>query len=58
MCNLTEYSKNYSTRGNFWTYHRHEPNNCAVGDTNYPIRGSKYFDYKTTIKGRLESSNI
>ena len=59
MCNLTKYSKNYSKSiVSLWNYYRHEPNSGAVGDINYSIRGSKSFNYKTSIKGRLEGSNI
>ena len=58
MYNLTEYSKNYSkTSRSFWNYYRNETNNGAVGDINCSIRGSKSFDYKTSIIGRLEDNN-
>ena len=58
MYNLIEYSKNYSkTTGSLWNYYRHEPNSGAVGDINYSIRGSKSFDNKTSITGRLEGDN-
>ena len=47
MYNLIEYSKNYSkTTGSLWNYYRDEPNRGSVGDINYPIRGSKSFNYK------------
>ena len=53
--NLIEYSKNYlKTTGSFWNCYRNEPNSGAVGDINYSVRGSKSFDYKTSITGRLE----
>ena len=53
MYNLIDYSKNYSkTTGSLWNYYRDEPNSGAVGDINYFIRGSKSFDYKTTIIGK------
>ena len=58
MCNLIEYNKKYSkTLGSFWNYYRNETNNGAVGDINCSIRGSKSFDYKTSIIGRLEDNN-
>ena len=58
MYNLIEYNKKYSkTRGMFWNYYRDEPNSGAVGNINYSIRGSRYFDYKTSITGRLEGNN-
>ena len=34
-----------------------EPNSGAVGDINYSINDSKFFDYKTSIRGRLEGNN-
>ena len=58
MNNLTEYSKNYSkTTGSLGNCYRDEPNSGVVGDINYSIRGSKSFDYKTSITGRLEGNN-
>ena len=56
--NLLEYSKNYSeTSGSLWNYYRDEPNS-STGDNddniNYSIKGSKSFDYKTNITGKLE----
>ena len=41
----------------FWNYYRDKPNSGAVGNINYSIRGSRYFDYKTSITGRLEGNN-
>ena len=41
-----------------WNGYRDEPNSGAVGDINYPIKDSKYFDFKTSITGRLEDNNI
>ena len=41
-----------------WNYYRDKPNSGAVGDIDYSIRGSKSFDYKASITGRLESNNI
>ena len=40
-----------------WNYYRDEPNSDTVGNINYSIEDSKYFDYKTSITGRLEGSN-
>ena len=37
--------------------YRDEPNRGVVGDINYFIKGSKFFDFKTSIAGRLEVSN-
>ena len=55
--NLLEYSKNYSkTLGSLWNYYRYESNGgfgSADNDINYSIRDSKYFDYKTSITGKL-----
>ena len=34
-----------------------QTNSGAVGDIDYSIRGSKSFDYKTSVTGRLEGSN-
>ena len=33
-------------------------NSGAVGDIDYSIKGSKSFDYETSIKERLEGNNI
>ena len=58
MYDLTDYSKNYSkTTGSFWNYYRDDQNSGAVGNLNYSIKGSKSFDYKTSITGRLEGNN-
>ena len=58
MYNLIEHSKNYSkTTRSLWNYYRDEPNSGAVGNINYSITGSKSFDYKTSITGRLEGKN-
>ena len=55
MYNLIDYSKKYSkATGSLGNYYRDEPNSGAVGDINYSIRGSKSFDYKSNITGRLE----
>ena len=61
MYNLIEYSKNYSkTTGSFWNYYRDEPNSGLGGADNkisYSIKDSKYYDYKTSITGKLEGNN-
>ena len=61
MYNLLKYSKNYSkTTGSFWNYYRDEPNSSLGGaDSNikYLIKDSKFFDYKTSITGKLEGNN-
>ena len=59
--NVLEFSKNYSkTSGSLWNYYRDEPNS-STGDNdnniNYSIKGSKSFDYKTNITGKLEGGN-
>ena len=59
MYNLSEYSKNYSkTSGSLWNYYRDEPNSGAEGNKNYSIKGSKSFDYKTSITRKLENNNV
>ena len=58
MFDFIEYSKNYSkTTESLWNYYRDEPISDVVGDIHYSIRGSKSFDYKTSITWRLEGSN-
>ena len=55
---LLEYCKNYSkTTGRLRNYHRDEPNSGAVGNINYSIKDSRYFDYKTSVSGQLESDS-
>ena len=57
MYNLVEYSKIYSkTSGTLWNYYRDESNRGAVRSISYSIRGSKSFDHKTSITGRLHGS--
>ena len=57
MYNLTEYSKSFSkASGSLWSYYRDEPNSM-VGNMNYSVSNSKYFDYKTSITGRLEGTD-
>ena len=62
MYNLIEYSKNYrKTTGSLWNYYRDEPNSGLGGDNNninYSIKDSKFFDYKTSITGKLEGNNV
>ena len=62
MYNLLEYSKNYKkTTGSFWNYYRDEPNEESIGGGNgaikYSVMNSKFFDYKTSIRGTLEGDN-
>ena len=38
-------------------YYRDEPISGAAGDINYSIKGSKYFDYKTSVTKILKGSN-
>ena len=40
-----------------WNYYRDEQNSGALGDKNYCITGSKSFDYKISVIGRLEGNN-
>ena len=55
---LFEYSKIYSkTTGCLWNYYGDEPNSSTVRNINYSIRGSKSFDYKTSITDKLEGNN-
>ena len=60
MYNLLEYSKNYEkTSGSLFSYYRDEPNEAGIandnGAINISIRNSKFFDYKTEIKGCLDA---
>ena len=56
--NLLEYSKKYSkTTESLWNYYRDKPNSSTVRNINYSIRGSKSFDYKTSITDKLEGNN-
>ena len=58
MYNLIGYSKNYrKTTVNIWNYYGDEPNSDAVGNINYSVKNSKFFDYETTVTGKLESNN-
>ena len=51
-------SKNYSkTTGRFWNYYRGEPDSGANNNINFSIKDSKFFDYKTSLTGKLEGSN-
>ena len=59
MYNLLEYSKNYrKTTGSLFNYYRDEPNSGTEENTNYSIKDSKSFDYKTNITGKLEGNNV
>ena len=53
MYNLLEYSKNYSkTFGSLWNYYRDELTDETDNNTpNKNVINSKYFKYKTSIKG-------
>ena len=59
--NLLEYSKNHSkTSGRLWNYYRNKPSRSLRGDDNdinHSIKNSKSFDYKTSIRGKLEGGN-
>ena len=62
LYNLIEYGKNYrKTKGSLWNYYRDKPNSGSdgVGNNriNYYIKDSKFFDYKTSITGKLEGDN-
>ena len=51
---LIEYCRNYSkTSGSLWNYYKNEPNSGAEGNINYSIKGSKSFDCKRSITGKL-----
>ena len=62
MYNLLEYRKNYSkTTRSFWNYYNDEPNSgasSANNNINHSIKDSRSFDYKSSIKGKLEGNNI
>ena len=62
MCNLLEYSGNYSmTSGSLWNYYRYEVNDSSNennDENNYKINnnkttGSKSFKYKTKVIGSI-----
>ena len=60
---MIEYSKNYRrTTGSLWNYYGNEPNSGFDGAgnnrINYSIKGSKSFDFKTSITGKLEGDNV
>ena len=59
MYNLIQYSRNYrKTTGSLWNYYRDEPNSGTEGNLNYSIKNSKFFDYKTSITGKLEGNIV
>ena len=55
MYNLIEHSKNYrKTTGSLWNHYIDEPNSGTEGNINYSIKDSKFFNFKTSITGKLE----
>ena len=59
MYNLIEYSKNHrKSTGSLFNCYRDEPNSGAVGNINYSIKNSNFFDYKTGITGKVEGKNV
>ena len=59
MYNFIEYSQKYSkTSGSLWNYYKDEANSGAEGKINYSIKDSKSFNYKTSIKRKLENNNV
>ena len=54
---MLQYSKNYrKTTASLWNYHRDKPNSSIGGrnnNVNYSVKDSKYFNYKTSITGKL-----
>ena len=58
MYQLLEYSKSYrKTTGSLWKYYRDKTNSSKSvenNNANYSIKDSKYFDYKTSVTGKLE----
>ena len=61
MYNFIKYIRNYRKKtGSLGNYYRDEPNSGLSGDDNdinYSIKGSKYFDYKTSITGKFGDNN-
>ena len=58
LYNMLYYSINYQkTTGSLWNYYREEPSSDAEGNINYSVKGSKSFDYKTGLTGKLENNN-
>ena len=59
MYNLFEYSKNYrKASGSLWNYYRDEPSSGAEGNINYSIKDSESFNYKKSITGKLEGTDV
>ena len=59
MCNLIEYSKNYSkTTGSLWNYYRDEPNSGVNNSINYSVWDSKSFDNKTKFIESVTNANL
>ena len=55
MYNLVEYSKSYrKTTGSLWNRCRDESYSGTEGSINCSIKDSKFFNYKTSITGKLE----
>ena len=46
------------TSGSLWNYYRDEPNSGVKCDINYSIKGSKSFNYKTSITGKLKGNDV
>ena len=56
--NLTSYSKNHKkTIASLWNYYRDEPNSGVENNINYSVKGSKSFDHKTSLVGKLEDNS-
>ena len=59
MCNILYYSKIFrKTTGSLWNYYPVIPSSEYVGNNQrtiifYPVSGSKSFDYKTRLVGKL-----
>ena len=59
MYNLLEYSKNYrKTTYSLWNYYRDQPNSGVNDGIDYPIMGSKSFDYKANFIGSVTHNNL
>ena len=59
MCNLIEYSKNYSkTTGSLWNYYKDEPNSGVNNSINYSVWDSKSFDNKTKFIESVTNANL
>ena len=59
MYNLLEYSKNYrKTTYSLWNYYRDQPNSGVNDGIDYPIMGSKSFDYMANFIGSVTHNNL